>query len=215
MGLTIFTVAAKVSPLFRSKRMERFLKEFKPDRNTRILDVGGYPRFWQGVEIEAPITLLNTHPISDYEMSFMTPNQEFVLGDGTALEYGDREFDLVFSNSVIEHLGTYEKQVAFAREIRRVGKSFWVQTPAREFVLEPHVFAPFVHWFPPRVQRRLLRYVSLWGWLRRPSPAVIDRVLAELRLLTRREVRTLFADARIWTERVVGLPKSYTAFKFS
>lgn len=40
-------------------------------------------------------------------------------------------FDLVYSNSVIEHLGTWEKQQAFAAEARRVGRGYWIPTPGQ------------------------------------------------------------------------------------
>jgi hypothetical protein len=135
-----------------------------------------------------------------------------VVGDGTRLPFADQSFDLVYSNSVIEHLGTWEKQQAFAAEACRVGRGYWIQTPGKEFPIEPHYFGPFVHWFSKPIQKRLLRNFTLWGWLGRPDGRELDDVLAELRLLTFREFRQLFRDARIWVERVLGLPKSYTAY---
>ena len=166
---SIFKVYAKLSPAFRLKRMRRFLEWFHPDKETRILDLGGLPRFWTGVPIEAQITLLNLEPLDDYDRSFMTPRQEAVTGDGTRLDYADEEFDIVFSNSVIEHLGSLDRQAAFASEARRVGKSYWIQTPAKEFIMEPHYVTPFIHWFSKHAQKRLLRNFSLYGWLERPS----------------------------------------------
>jgi len=94
-----------------------------------------------------------------------------------------------------------------------VGKSYWIQTPAKEFILEPHYVTPFIHWFPKHMQKRLLRNFSLYGWLERPTEACVDKVLAELRLLNYAEFSGLFGDSRICVERVVGLPKSYTAYK--
>jgi len=69
------------------------------------------------------------------------------------------------------------------------------------------------HAFPQRVQKKLLRYFSLWGWLARPSPDALDASLAELRLLRSREFKRLFPDSQIKIERLFGLPKSYVAFK--
>lgn len=193
--------------------MQRFLELFRLDEQTTILDVGGLPRFWTGVPIQAQITILNLCPLDEYDASFMTPNQKAVTGDGTCLAYADRQFDIVFSNSVIEHLGTAERQAAFAREAMRVGKGYWIQTPAKECLVEPHYLTPFIHWFSKRVQRRLLRNFSLWGWLGRPSEAQLDLVLAELRLLNRCEFERLFPESHVWVERTLGLPKSYTAYK--
>lgn len=141
------------------------------------------------------------------------PGFDFRAGDGCALPFADGEFDVVFSNSVIEHVGSWERQQAFAREARRVGRRLWVQTPAREFFIEPHLLAPFVHWLPRRTQRGLIRWATGWGWLTRPTPAQVDEFLAEVRLLTRREMTELFPDCEILTERFLGLPKSYIAVR--
>ena len=134
--MTIFSISSKISPFFRSRRVKRFLSTFQLTKETRILDVGGYPLCWRDIPIQH-ITLLNTHPLCSYDRSFMTANQEFVLGDGTDLQYEDKSFDIVFSNSVIEHLGTFERQQAFAREAQRVGRVLLVQTPPGSALSSP------------------------------------------------------------------------------
>ena len=208
----IFKVSAKISPYFRRRRFRHFLRTVAPTRSMRILDVGGIPRAWQGVPIESQITILNLEPINEYEILFVQPNHTTVVGDGTRLPFADQSFDLVYSNSVIEHLGTWEKQQAFAAEARRVGRGYWIQTPGKEFPVEPHYFGPFVHWFSKPVQKRLLRNFTLWGLLGRPTEDILDAVLAELRLLSFREFQQLFPGGPIWVERVLGMPKSYTAY---
>jgi methyltransferase family protein len=209
----IFKISSKVSPIFRRKRIQKFLNLFEPTRETQILDVGGLPACWQGVPTNAKITLLNLYPLDAYDRSFMTANQTTVVGDGTKLPYEDQSFDIVFSNSVIEHVGTAARQALIAAEAIRVGKGYWVQTPAKEFFFEPHYFTPFIHWFPTHVQRRLLRNFTLWGLLGRPTPEVVDVVLSDLRLLRRTEFEQLFPGHEIWIERFLGMPKSYTAYK--
>lgn len=206
-------IIARVSRIFRQRRTAEFLRRFRPTKQTRILDVGGLPRFWRGVPMEAEVTIINLGPLAPHESEFLTANQAFVQADATKLPWGEQFFDIVFSNSVIEHLGSWEKQADFARECQRVGKSWWIQTPAREFPVEPHYGAPFMHWLPKRVQKRLLRHFSLWGWLARPGPEALDASLAELRLLKAREFKSLFPDSEIKTERLLGLPKSYVALK--
>src|SRR5262245_416257 len=178
----------------------------------RILDVGGLPRGWEGVPIKSRITILNIHPLDDYEGYFLQSRHVAVVGDGIRLQFADKSFDLVFSNRVIEHLGTWERQQAFAAEARRVGQGYWIQTPAREFPIEPHYFGAFVHWFSKPVQKRLLRNFTLWGLLGRPREETLEQVLAELRLLSGKEFRELFDNSQMWVERVLGLPKSYTAY---
>jgi hypothetical protein len=197
--------------IFRTKRMEQFDKAFSPDKQTKILDVGGTPYNWLISNCSSQITLLNLSAPEDINDS--PKNISFIVGDGTNLEYRESEFDICFSNSVIEHLGTFENQMLFAQEIRRVGKKIWVQTPARAFFFEPHWLAPFIHYFPVRTQRKLARYFTLRGWLLRPNQDYIDNLLAELRLLTYKEMKQLFPDCEIRVERFLGMEKAYIAIR--
>ncbi len=210
--MNIHDIYRKVSPFFRKRRFDRFLQALSPQAEERILDVGGYPGDWQGVAIESRLTILNIHEISIAAKGH-EDRYEFVVGDGTKLIYADKTFDIVFSNSVIEHLGTTEKQKAFAAEVRRVGKKLWIQTPARCFLIEPHLIAPLVHFFPKAIQRRLIRHFTVWGWLRKPTAQQVEDFLCEVRLLSHREMVELFPDCEIVAEKVLGLTKSYVAIR--
>lgn len=183
--------------------MRDFLRTFEITPNTRILDVGGTPYNWQWIDCPARITLLNTvipDPLPD-----LPQNMAYISGDGTCLQYDDHSFDIVFSNSVIEHLGTLENQVKFAREVRRVGRSLWIQTPNRGFFIEPHFLSPFFHFLPKPIQRRLARNFTLWGWLTRPSDAYVANLVDELRLVDHAELQTLFPDCVVYRETLLGL----------
>lgn len=207
----IHRLYALIFKTFRRKRMEQLLAFARLTPRTRVLDVGGHPWFWKEVELPCRITLLNLYVLpktEPYHERF-----EMVAGDGTRLDYADRAFDLAISNSVIEHVGTWENQQRFAREIRRVAERLWVQTPAREFFIEPHLLAPVVHWLPRRVQRRLIRNFTGFGWLARPTPARVEAFLDEVRLLSYAEMRELFPDCEIRRERVLGMTKSYVAVR--
>jgi ubiquinone/menaquinone biosynthesis C-methylase UbiE len=133
----------------------------------------------------------------------------FIAADGRQLPFSDKEFDLVFSNSVIEHVGDRDSQMRFANEMLRVGKSIYCQTPNRWFPIEPHLIAPFLHWLPFAMARRLVRYGSIWGLVTRPSQEQIDDLLSSIRLLSLREVRRLFGGCTIRSERIFGLAKSF------
>ena len=86
------------------------------------------------------------------------------------LPYRPGAFDIAFSNSVIEHVGSFEEQTRFAEQLRRVATGVWVQTPARGFPLETHLLMPLIHYLPLRWQTRLVRNLTVWGWLTRPTP---------------------------------------------
>jgi hypothetical protein len=199
--------------LFRRGRMERFRKVVAPSSGETLLDVGGMPGFWSESDIPAQITLLNIESNTPPAESAPGKQMARVVGDGCALTFRDRSFDVVFSNSVIEHVGTWKRQQSFAAECRRVGGRMWVQTPAREFFIEPHLIAPFIHWLPRAMQRRLIRNFTLRGWIDRPAPREVEVFLNEVRLLTYVEMRTLFPDCTILRERFFGLTKSYIAVR--
>ncbi len=138
-----------------------------------------------------------------------------MAGDGRLLPFPDRSFDLVFSNSVIEHVGDAASQEQFAREVARVGRAYWVQTPNRWFPVEQHLLTPLVHWLPKRWQRALVPRWTVWSAMVRPSPDrhrfYIEHYLEEVRLLTSSDLKRLFPGARLIRERFCGLTKSLIA----
>ena len=196
---------------FRRRRMRDFAQTFDPRASTRILDVGGTPYNWQLLDANPRITLLNLR--LPEEVDAMPPQMVAVVGDATRLEFESQSFDVGFSNSVIEHVGSRENQAKFAAEIRRVARGLWVQTPARSFPIEPRLLALFVHYLPLGWQRRLVRRFTLWGLISRPSQERIDQVLRETRLLNHADMREFFPDCEIRRERFLVLTKSYIAVR--
>jgi hypothetical protein len=209
----------KINPLldililpFRKKRMTNFLKVMSPQMTEKILDVGGSVFNWKLIEYKQDVVLLNLSVPENANQEQLS-NFSFVMGDGTALPYGDKEFDICFSNSVIEHVGTLENQKKFAREVCRVGKRVWIQTPAKSFFLEPHYVTPFIHWLPKHYQKKLLRNFSIWGLITRSSQEYIDNFVEQTRLLTFEEVKDIFPDCTIKKERFLLMTKSYLIVK--
>jgi hypothetical protein len=192
--------------------MQGFLNFFSPGSQTRILDVGGYPWCWDEVSISSKITIANTHCIPGLAEKY-AGKYEIVVADGTCLRYSENDFDIVFSNSVIEHLGTFEQQMRFASEARRVAKGIWIQTPANCFFMEPHLLTPFVHWLPRSAQAKLLRYGTVWGWIVRPNQKQVTDFLEEVRLLNRSEMEEMFPDCQINRESFLGMTKGYIAMR--
>lgn len=184
--------------------MRQFFALFGPSAEVRVLDIGGTPQTWSNESgSHAPffVTMINIRrhrvPVTDRFRA--------IQGDATQLPFGDKTFDIVFSNSVIEHVGAWEKQQAFAREARRVGCKLWVQTPARSFPIEPHLLTPFIQYLPKAVQHRIVRWTPR-GLL---TPDVVHGIVDEVRLLSYREVKELFPDCQILKERFFFFTKSY------
>ena len=133
-----------------------------------------------------------------------------MIVDGRDLPYLDKSFDLAFSNSVIEHVGGWTDMQRFASELRRVGHSYYCQTPNKWFPVEPHLGTLFLHWFPGLLNHYfVVRFMTLWGLMNRPSREQTAKSLSGIRLLSRRELESLFPGARIGAERFLGIPKSY------
>jgi SAM-dependent methyltransferase len=192
--------------------MLRFLELLAPPAGEPILDVGGSPEIWQEVGYDGPIVFLNIVPPD--ERTVLPPGCTFIQGDGRTLPFETGEFAVVFSNSVIEHVGTWEDQFRFAAEIQRVGRQFWVQTPNRRFPLEPHMNFPAFQWLPAPIAKAV---VAMWplSYHRRDGLSTQDawEAVRNTRLVTVAEMRRLFPSATIWHERVLGLTKSVVAYR--
>jgi hypothetical protein len=200
-----------LTPYFRKKRMRHFLNRLKPGYDSKILDVGGTIRNWELIDTPFSIEILN---LSLPEvLPSDNPRIKFVEGDGTDLHYRDHSFDICFSNSVIEHLGSYENQKKYAFEVSRVAEAVWIQTPARSFPLEPHFLFPFIQFIPNAWKKRIARYFTPWGWITRPSAEEVNAFVDEIRLLTYEEMQNLFPDCEIHVERFLGMPKAYIAIR--
>jgi methyltransferase family protein len=150
------------------------------------------------------VTLLNLEP----QPTELPEGLTYVQGSATSLPFEDGSFEVVFSNSVIEHLGQRQNQAGFAQEALRVGRSVWVQTPARWFPIEPHLLTPLIHYLPKSTQRRLLRNFTVWGRVTRPDQQEVDDLLDELVLLSAADMRSLFPGCALHRERVLGVTKS-------
>ena len=193
--------------------MARFERTFGITPQTTVLDVGGSALIWQFAKVRPKLTFLNLPSAIEPRENGAT----LVAGDGRMLPFRDAAFDIVFSNSVIEHVGAARDQEIFAREVARVGKKYWVQTPNRKFPFEMHVMLPFVHYLPTKWQRRVVTRFTGWELLVPHTKDIrrdyLHHFLNELHLLDESELKALFPDARITRERFLGLPKSLIAFR--
>jgi hypothetical protein len=213
--LNIHTIYKIVFKIWRKRRMNMFLDALAPASGDVLLDIGGYPGCWTDhPQPVARIDILNVHEIPWNPARAPRHNIRTLVGDGCALDIGDGAYNIVFSNSVIEHVGSWERQKLFAAEARRVGQSVWVQAPAYACPVEPHYLALFIHYLPVVWRKRLARRFTLWGWLQRPNKEQVAEMAENTRLLTKKEMKTLFPDCKIYTERMLGfIPKSYIAVR--
>ncbi len=180
--------------------------------HVEILDIGGTQEFWNlmlpGNPGDIRVTLLNLDHQQVTSRYFVSAS-----GDARAMpQFADRSFDVVFSNSVIEHVGSFREQSRMAAEIRRVGKRYFVQTPNKRFPLEPHFLFPWFQYLPAAVRAGMVQRFDV-GWYRRiPDAAAARAEVDSIQLLTQRRFVSLFPGARLHVERFAGLAKSFTVF---
>lgn len=196
-----------ISNTLRRRRFQEFLLILQVKQSDTILDVGGYQRFWEGSGLEKNVTILNIRLPESQPKPY-----RWVEGDACQMDmFEDRSFDIVFSNSVIEHVGGFKKQQHMANEIQRVAKKYWVQTPYKHFPIETHFVFPFYQYLPSPLR---IAIVKTWPFSFAKLLDLDPVFEAEnIWLLGYREMHALFPDARILRERFCGLTKSLVAVR--
>lgn len=200
-----------VSKQFRLKRLSAFAEAY-PDLNTlSVLDVGGSPYIWELLSEyfnlkPKQVVLLNNSPQELRDKTY-----ENVLADARQIPFPDKKFDLVFSNSVIEHVGDLSDQLKFVAECERVGKEIFIQTPNRWFPVEPHVYTMFLHWLPKPIYRRMAFLSGLYAFHISTPDAwhKTTEMIDGTNLLSQKDLQKLFPTKTILTERSLGLVKSF------
>jgi ubiquinone/menaquinone biosynthesis C-methylase UbiE len=203
-----------ISHAQRAKRFSFFLAKIeKLPKPLTILDIGGTVDFWEAMNFNQPgitITLLN---LTKQEVN--NPLFQSMEGNATHLtDIKDQQFDIVFSNSVIEHLFTWENQQKMAKEVRRVGKYHFIQTPNYWFPIEPHWVFPFFQFLPTSIRITLTQRFSLGHIPRIPSYEKAKEQVNEIQLLSLSAFKTIFPHSSIYIEKFAGLSKSFTAYNW-
>jgi hypothetical protein len=215
MSLNIHDLFQIIFKIWRNKRYNLFLNKIQPGPSDVLLDIGRNAYFWLlHPQPVARIDIFNFKKIEFDESKAPNHRIKTIVGDCCNISMPDKSYDIVYSNSIIGHLGTWERQKQFASEARRIGKKLWIQEAAYECPIEPNYLTPFIHFLPHSVQRRLLRWFTVWGWLTRPSPERVNEAIEHVRLLRRSEMAELFPDCTIYTERLFGIfPKCHIAVR--
>jgi hypothetical protein len=209
------------SNLFRAARVLALQKMVTDciDRFGRceVLDVGGTEQFWSVWADDFDWTKMHLTCVNlgiDARKGGPSDRIDFVSGDARNLSsIADGHFDIAFSNSVIEHDGSWRDMMAMASEVRRVARAYYVQTPYFWFPVEPHARTPFIHWLPESIGYRIVMHHDVGFWGRKSTVNGAVRALQEAKLLDIRQFGALFPDAEIHRERFYGLTKSMIAIR--
>lgn len=203
---------------FRRKRFALFrnlVERTCADKDRiRIVDIGGARNYWEGLrplwsDLPLEITIINigATPVDDAPY-FIRP------GDACSLtDHADMSFDIVHSNSVIEHVGQWPEITAMAHEIRRLAPHYYVQTPNFAFPYEPHFRTLFIHWWPEVVRARMVMRRKR-GFIEKQE--TLTQAMLEVQainLLSAGQMADLFPDGKIVKERIAGFAKSLIAIR--
>jgi hypothetical protein len=187
---------------FRRKRAAMLMRKYPDFEQMHVCDLGGSRHFWEASGLRpGSLVILNISDASTQSVSGEFANASIVLYD---------EYDLLLSNSVIEHVSP-AKRASLCAEMRRVAKQIYLQTPAWEFPLEPHFAFPFLHWLPHTLGRMLV-LISPFCLLSKPRRVDAWAYFDEINLLRRSELKALFPSATVEKETFALLPKSHLVF---
>ncbi len=194
----------------RARRWQHLIEAFPSFSEMRVLDLGGTPESWQLAPVRPKaLTTVNLEPLESW-----SPQITAIQGNACDLpnSVAHDHFDLVFSNSVLEHVGGHVGRQRLVDNVHSLADRHWVQTPYRYFPIEPHWRFPGLQWLPyeARVQ------VSLrWnrGHIRTHTRAEAQDQVDEIDLLGISQMRRYFPASVIWYERFAGLIKSLVAIQ--
>jgi len=218
MSLNIIDVSPMSSTNeFRVRRFANFLSIVKDviseKGSCNILDIGGVHDYWAAFGSQLPeqanVTLLNLR----YTGAPKIPNFEEMIGDACGTKLADNSFDIVHSNSVIEHVGLWDRMEMMASEIRRIAPRYFVQTPNYWFPIEAHARVPFFHLLPEPVRVSILLRRGFGFLSKGETVGEATKIAQSAFLLDFRQMSSLFPDALIEREQFFGFTKSLVAIK--
>lgn len=197
----------------RASRWEWFGRTFADIDSMSVIDLGGTVEAWQ----RAPI-----HPASVHVINLESGDAEVPpwirtdIADACNLppHIINGNYDLVFSNSVLEHVGGYSQRQQFADAVHKLADRHWVQTPYRYFPIEPHWLFPGFQFLPLSVRATVSQRWPLSHNQSKERERNIHRAMS-VELLSRTEMGLHFPHSTIGAERMLGMTKSLIAIKTS
>lgn len=166
----------------QSELYAHFARRFPPRPEARVLDLGvngslerPEQHFFEWLyPYRSRIVAAGLEPPELFRSCY--PEIEYVqLGRDGASPFADEQFDLVFANAVVEHVGSRQRQREFLAEIARVGRAAFVTTPNRWYPVELHTVLPLVHWLPTPVYRAILRTLGFKFFAAEENLNLLDR----------------------------------------
>ncbi|MCP3733215.1 hypothetical protein M9978_22685 [Sphingomonas sp. MG17] len=191
---------------WRRRRMAVFAEAIRAAPAASVIDIGGLPELWRLVPRRPKVTLLNLPGSFDQLTEEQRSGFDFI--EGSIFEHAEVtvNFDIAFSNSVLEHIGPSDKQSRFAQIVSKA-PAYWIQVPSPSFPIEQHCHAALWWQRGDRLREKAMRRWCIRG------DEVSARFMRDTRPIYRSTLARLFPDANIASERVCGFEKSLYAFR--
>lgn len=193
----------------RLKRWKMFQDTFPEVEGMRVVDLGGRADTW----LRAPARPKHVVVVNLGEFVSDTPSWiEQERGDACDLGLPSGDFDLVFSNSLLEHVGGHYRRERFARSVEKLAARHWIQTPYRYFPVEPHWLFPGLQFMPLKARARIAKS---WRLSHSPSPSydAALRAVMDVELVSLTEMKYYFPNSDIVRERIGPFVKSLIAVR--
>ncbi|ORV60674.1 class I SAM-dependent methyltransferase [Mycobacterium gastri] len=198
----------------RARRWRHLIETFPSLREMRVLDLGGTPESWRLAPVlPTSVTVVNLLP---QESPVKGPAKGIVAIQADACDLpaaiASTHFDLVYSNSLLEHVGGHVRRQRLADNVRSLADRHWVQTPYRYFPIEPHWLFPGMQWLPYEARVQISMHWNR-GHIRTRTRAEAQEQVDEIDLIGISQMRRYFPSSTIWYERFAGLVKSLVAIQ--
>lgn len=197
----------------RAARWELFGRLFPNIEQMRIIDLGGTTEAWLRAPYRpAHVVVMNLFEPGDQCEDWLIPHTGDACAARASLETAglSTDYDLVFSNSLLEHVGGHANRLAVAQEVHALAPRHWVQTPYRYFPIEPHWLFPGMQLLPIAARGQIAAHWPLAHTMPDSSESAFSGV-QWTELVGIAEMRTYFPGSVIHRERMAGLVKSLIA----
>jgi Methyltransferase domain len=194
---------------WRRGRMKAFSKLIMLSHGDRIIDLGGTLEIWSYLDVPVNVTLLNLPEVINSWPKESYAGFRIIQDDACSVTMlADNSFDLVFSNSVIEHL-PINKRLDFAKTVKRLAPNWWIQTPSIKFPIEAHCNLPYWWVYPDWLKNW---FIASW---QKKNNVFLANQMQTTTALSKEHFIELFGECNLFTETFLGFDKSYSAYRTS
>ena len=163
-----YKIIQKITLNARNDFFNLFLINNNYSKYKSVIDIGSTPSadkeqnvFLENTKDNQNVTCLSNQDCRILQKKYKNI-KKVIIGDAKNTMLENNSFDIVHSNATIEHIGSFEEQVLFVKEMFRISKeSIFIQTPNRFYPIDFHTILPFVHWLPKKTHRKILKYLKL------------------------------------------------------